>query len=77
MDEGHATIHVLTLKAMELVQKGYSLAIRTDNSELKDACVSLESALIPKDLKKGRVRIRAEHQHQIDLINEALASQQE
>jgi hypothetical protein len=76
MDEGHATIHVLTLRAMELVQKGYALAIRTDNSELKDACVSLESALIPKDLKKGRVRIRAEHSKHIELINAALSAQE-
>lgn len=73
MQEKRPTIQVRTGKVLELVQKGYALALRTDDTELKDVCTSLLAAVVPKDMKNALVRIRRiPHEQQINFINEAI-----
>lgn len=67
------TIQVRTLQVVELVQKGHALAQRTGNTELKDKCASLLSAVVPGDVKNRTVRIRRiPHEQQIEAINNAI-----
>lgn len=67
------TIQVRTSRILELVQKGYALALKTDDSELRDVCTSLLAAVVPKDMKNVLVRIRRiPHEQQINFINEAI-----
>lgn len=68
------TFAVRTTKILELVQKGYALARKTDDTELKDVCTSLLAAVMPKDMKNVLVRIRRiPHEQQINFINEAIS----
>jgi hypothetical protein len=71
------TITVLSAEVISLVQRGYALALRTEDTALEEMCVSLESAVVAQGLKRIRVHIRRDpHERQIQTLLTATNKEQ-